>query len=100
MPDWLIPVSLFFPLVAIYLGGTAAQPVGGGGLRQVLGLILSLAVYFVAWRLVHGVLLDRGPVLGGVVLPTLIVMFALPLVTRLGFLLVGVKVMRVAGAGH
>ncbi len=94
MIEWLVAIGVFFPLTAIYLGGMRLEPAGGGGLRQVLGLALTLAVYLVVWRLLHSVLGGIGPVLGGVVLATGISILALPLEARVGYLLVGVKLQR------
>lgn len=99
MLEWLVAVSAFVPLTAIYLGGMKVEPAGGRGIQQVLGLVLTLVVYLVVWRVLHTVLAGLGPVLGGVILATLVSILLLPLEARTGFLMVGVKLKR-TGAGH
>jgi hypothetical protein len=94
MIEWLVALGAFFPLTAIYLGGMRLEPAGGGGLRQVLGLVLTLAVYLAVWRVLHGMLAGIGPVVGGVILATAISILALPFEARIGYLLVGVKLQR------
>ncbi len=99
MLQWLIPVCVFFPLVAIYLGALRVEPAGGRSFQQILGLLLTFAAYLGLWRLLHGVLGGWHPVLGGEILATVLSVLLLPLEARLGFLVAGVKLRRIA-AGH
>ncbi len=94
MLEWLIAVCAFFPLTAVYLGGMRVQPAGGRGIQQVLGLVLTFAVYLIVWRVLHVVLVGLGPVLGGVILATVAAILLLPLEARTGYLMVGVKLKR------
>lgn len=98
MIEWLVPVCAFFPLTAIYLGGLRTEPGGGRGIQQVLGLLLTFVVYLIVWRVLHGMLGGVAPILGGIVLATVIAVLALPLEARLGYLLVGVRLKRIASA--
>lgn len=98
MLEWLIPVCAFFPFTALYLGALRIEPGGGRGLQQVLGLMLTFVVYLVVWRVLHAVLAGLGPILGGVVLATVVTTLLLPLEARLGYLVVGVKLKRIARA--
>jgi len=99
MLEWLVAVCAFVPLTAIYLGGMKIEPAGGRGIQQVLGLVLTLVVYLVVWRVLHTLLAGIGPVLGGVILATVVSILLLPLEARTGFLMVGVKLKRMEG-GH
>lgn len=97
---WLIPVALFWTMAALYLGGMAVDVEGGSGFRQVLGLILTFVAFVVVWGVLHTVLRSMGAVLFGVVVPTLLTILALPVVARVGFRIVGVRVHRAEAHGH
>jgi hypothetical protein len=98
MLEWLVAVCAFFPLVAMYLGGMKVEPAGGRGAQQILGLVLTLVVYLIVWRVLHTVFAGIGPILGGVILATVVSVLLLPLEARTGFLMVGVKLKRIAAA--
>lgn len=98
MLEWLIPLGAFFPFTALYLGALRIQPGGGRGLQQVLGLLLTLVLYVAVWRALHVALAGIGPILGGVVLATVVTTLLLPLEARLGYLVVGVKLKRTGTA--
>src|SRR5437660_3324707 len=68
----VLPISLFWILAAVYLGGWAVELHGGKGLTQVLGLLLSFILWIVAWRLLHGLFMGSGEGLGGSVMVTLL----------------------------
>ena len=97
---WLIPVGLFWTMAALYLGGMAVDVEGGSGFRQVLGLVLTFVVFVGVWGVLHTALRGLGPVLFGMVVPTLLTILALPLVARIGFRIVGVRVHRAEAHGH
>lgn len=97
---WLIPICAFFPVVALYLGGMKVEPGGGGGVQQVVGLLLTFVAFMALWAGLHYAL--QGPLgagLGGAVLPTVIAVLALPLESRLGYVIVGVRMKQVE-PGH
>jgi hypothetical protein len=98
MLEWLIPMCAFFPFAALYLGGLRIEPGGGRGVQQVLGLLLTMVLYLVVWRLLHAALAGVGPLLGGVILATVVTTLLLPLEARLGYLGVGVKIKKTAAA--
>jgi len=98
MLEWLIPMCAFFPFVALYLGGLRIDLSGGRGVQQVLGLLLTFVVYLVVWRALHAALAGVGPILGGVVLATVVTTLLLPLEARLGYLVVGVRLKRLIAA--
>jgi hypothetical protein len=91
----LLPLMLFWTLIAIYLGGWSVDLRGGNGFRQVVGLVLTCILFTVAWKLLHAVFLGFGEVLGGIVIATFIAAALLPSITWLGFKMVGVSVARV-----
>jgi hypothetical protein len=88
----LFPISLFWILEATYLGGWPVDAHGGSGLQQVLGLVVSYVLWVVVWKLLSAGLLGLGPVLGGLMLPTILGAFLLPVTTWIGFKIVGVTV--------
>lgn len=99
MFEWLIPLGAFFPFTALYLGALRIEPAGGKGVQQVAGLVLTLVIYVIVWRVLHAALGGIGPILGGVVLTTVVTTLLLPLEARLGYLAVGVKLKR-TGTAH
>lgn len=99
MAEWLIPISLYWPFAAIYLGATSVEPAGGGGLRQVGGLLLTFVLYGVAWGGLRAVLAGTLPTAAALVAATLLATLLLPLLARLGFIALGVR-LRKGGAGH
>lgn len=98
--EWLTPVAAFWPLAAMYLGGTSIRIEGGGGPRQLGGLLLSFALYLGVFGVVlaalGGVLGTVHTVVAGVVAASLL----LPLACRLGFLVLGVKLRKGEGGHH
>ncbi len=98
MLDWLIPISLFWTLIAVYIGGCPVHVEGGSGTRQVLGLVGTFALYLVVWGLLHAVLGGTGLVTR-VAVPTVVCVLALPLFTAVGFRVMGVRVRLHRGAG-
>lgn len=97
MPDfliWLIPFCLFWLMAALYLGGMAVDVVGGNGVRQVLGLLATFILFMVLWKVLSLALRGTVPVLGEIIVPSLVSVLALPLLSRGGFGILGVRVKR------
>ena len=91
----LLPVMLFWTLIATYLGGWAVDLRGGNGFRQVAGLILTFFLFVVGWKLLHALFVGFGEVLGGIVITTFLASALLPAIAWLGFKMVGVSVAHV-----
>lgn len=101
MIAWIVPVSLFWLVAALYLGGFDLEIEGGGGVRQFLGLILSFVLFVVVFRVLGMVL--SGPLgfgFGAIALPAVLSVALLPIVTRLGFLPLGVKIRKGRAGAH
>ena len=96
---WLIPLALFWPLAALYLGGTAIRIEGGGGVRQIAGLLLHFALFLGVWLGTRTLMtsLASGVVLT-LVVPALLVVLLLPVLARVAFRIVGVRIR--ADEGH
>jgi hypothetical protein len=95
--EWLTPIALFWTVAALYLGGFAITIEGGGGLRHVLGLLATFVLFMVVYGVVHTVLRGMvGPVFS-VALGVLVSTLLLPVLSRVGFMLTGVKIRKVAG---
>lgn len=92
MIPWVIAISLFWMGAALYLGGLDVRIEGGGGVRQTLGLIDSFVLFLLAWWVLRQALGGLGPILGGILLPSAIAAVLIPVLTRIGFRLLGVKV--------
>lgn len=89
---WLSAIALFPILAATYLGGAAIHIEGGGAGRQMAGLMLNYGVFigvFAGLRLAVASL--TGPVLS-VALALLGAAILLPLLARLAFRAVGVRI--------
>lgn len=97
MLQWLVAICIFWIATATYLGGMSVDLEGGSGLRQVIGLIDLLVLYLVVWGVLHSVLSGVAGVYGPVVLPTVLTVLALPILARIAFRIVGVRIKRVEG---
>lgn len=97
---WLVPISLFWAFAALYLGGMNVEFHGGSGLRQVLGLFTTFALFMLIWYGARMALSGLGLVPGEIILPTLIAILTLPLSSRLGFGLFGTRIQRGEATGH
>lgn len=93
MVAWLIPIAVFWPLAALYLGGAPITIEGGGGIRQTGGLFLHLAAFLIVYGLLRTGLSGLiGPVIGGIVVPIVAASVLIPTLGRLTFRAVGVRV--------
>lgn len=97
MLEWLVAVCVFWIATATYLGGMSVDLEGGSGLRQVIGLIDLLLLYLLVWGVLHTVLSGVGGAFGPVILPTVLTVLALPILARIAFRIVGVRIKRVEG---
>lgn len=95
---WLVPIAVFWPLAAMYLGGAPITLEGDGAVRQTVGLLLHFGLYLGAYALL-GTLLSGpvGPVLGGIVVPVVVASALLPLLGRLAFRAVGTRIAPASG---
>ncbi|HJU66095.1 MAG TPA: hypothetical protein VJ596_10480 [Gemmatimonadaceae bacterium] len=98
MLEWLIPVSLFWILAAVLLGALPVNLVGGSGMQQILGLLLMYLFYLAVWGILHRLLGDDIAV--RVIVPTVIATLALPVLAKLAFAIVRVRVVRDQSAAH
>ena len=89
---WLAAMALFPILAALYLGGAAINIEGGGGGRQIAGLLLHYAAFMGAYAVLRLVLQAfAGPVLS-VAFGMVGAAILLPLLARLTFRVVGVRI--------
>lgn len=96
---WLVPVCAFLLVGSMYLGGAPIRIVGGGGIRQTGGLLLSFALFLAVAVLLRGLLAGGMHVFFAVVLSTLAALALLPVVCRIGFWPFGVRLERVEDDG-
>ena len=94
---WLLPVGLFWPIAAIYLGGLFDLR-GGKPVMELVGLVLSFLLTVAVWWALGKALGSIGPILGAIVLPTLLTLAILPLILVLGYRVIGIRVVR--GVAH
>jgi len=91
--DWLVPVTLFWFVVALYFGGLEMEVMGGSGFRQLVGLLLSYVLFIVVWRVVYTV---AGPdTAKGEVIATIVSILTLPIDVMICFRIMGGKIHRV-----
>lgn len=94
MVEWLVPVSLFWALSALYLGGGHVR-IEGGALRQFIGLLDTFVLYLVVWWVVR--MLARGAgVIPSILIATAIASLLLPVLSKVGFRIMGVRLSKAA----
>jgi hypothetical protein len=99
--EWLVPLSAFWIVAATFLGGSPAEIEGGGGARQLLGLLVSLAVYLAAWYGLFAGIRAALPSAWALALATVIAAALVPWWCRLAYRVVGLKVVGPTfAAGH
>lgn len=96
--EWLVPLGLFWTLSAIYLGGWSIELVGGGGLRQVLGVVIAFVLFVAVWGVLRMILSGLGPIFFGVIVPTAITTLLLPLLFRAAYFPMGIRIEKGAQA--
>lgn len=94
--EWLPPICLFWTVIALYLGGFELEIRGGGGVRQLIGVLDTFVLYLAVWALLRMVL--RGPLgtIGGIAAACVITTVLLPILSRIGFLIVRVRITKAA----
>lgn len=98
---WLLPVALYWPLAAMYVGGAPVRIEGGGGVRQILGVLLAfvLSVYF--WRLSRSFLDDVTINFAAILIGTVVTAALIPLFCKLSLRLFGIRLVPADGThGH
>ncbi|MBI4500084.1 MAG: hypothetical protein HY700_02885 [Gemmatimonadetes bacterium] len=95
-----LPFSIFWILIAIFLGGWAVDVRGGNGVTQVLGVLITYVLFVAVWRGLHTALLGVGEVLGGIVITTFLASALLPVLSWIGYKLVGISVEKSHGHAH
>lgn len=98
---WLVPICAFLVAAPMYYGGMAIRIEGGGGVRQTGGLMVSFAAYLAAAILLQGLLEGVMSAFFAVLISTIVALLLVPLISRVGFRVFGVKVERApAGDAH
>jgi hypothetical protein len=96
---WLVPICAFLLVGSMYLGGGPVRIVGGGGVRQTGGLLVSLAVFLAVAVLLRNLLAGGIHMFFAVLLSTIVALLLLPVLCRLGFLVFGVRLERIRDGG-
>ena len=100
MVEWLAPIALFWIVTSIYLGGFALKFEGGSGLTQTLGILATFALFLVVWALLRMVLQGVVGTVPAVVFACVFTTLLLPILARVGFRVVGVRISKTAVAHH
>lgn len=95
---WLAALALFPILAALYLGGAAINIEGGGGGRQVAGLVLHYAAFMGAYTVLRLVIQTFAGTVLSVAFAMVGAAILLPLLARLTFRVVGVRITSAEGA--
>ncbi|HSR41019.1 MAG TPA: hypothetical protein VLL48_02575 [Longimicrobiales bacterium] len=98
--EWLVPVATFWTLAAMYLGGAPIRIEGGGGVRQIGGLLVSFALFLGVFATVRALVSGALGVPVTVVAAVVAASLLLPLLCRVGFRLLGVRISGAGGGGH
>lgn len=92
---WLVPICAFLVAAPMYYGGMAIRIEGGGGVRQTGGLLVSFAAFLAVAILLRGLLEGMMATFFAVVVSTTAALLLVPLISRLGFRVFGVRIVRV-----
>ena len=100
MVEWVSAIAMFWAIAALYLGGFQIRFEGGDGPRQLVGLLICFALYLVVFGVLRMALAGPlGPVVS-VIAAVLVACALIPVVSRLAFRLVGVRIARAVAAHH
>ena len=99
MVSWLVPISVFWIVAALYLGGAAIRIEGGGGPRQLSGLALLFVLFMVVGVVGRVLLTDIVGAGFAVVFATLLGVILVPALAKLAFRVVGVRITSAEGSG-
>lgn len=100
MVQWLVPVCLFATLSALFLGGFPIRFQGGGGPRELVGLLLSFGLYLVLWGALRAALTTPLGAAAGLIVPSAAASLAIPGICWAGFRMAGVRIRRAPRAPH
>ena len=92
MVEWLVPVSLFWTMAALYLGGFRLDIEDGPGIRNLGGLLISFALFLGVWWGLRTGLGAALPALAAVVVAVIVALLLLPVLTRIGFRAMGLRI--------
>jgi hypothetical protein len=87
-------------MAAVYVGGFSLKIEGGSGLTQTLGVFATFALYLVAWALARMLLRGMVGAIPAVVFALLIATVLMPILVRVGFRVLGVRISKAAPAHH
>ena len=94
MIEWVVPVSVYWLIAAVFFGGMYDAE-NGSGVQQLLGLLLTFAVFLlIFWVLRLALGGFMGP-LGRIILPTAIPSMFMGRLGQVVFKLLGVNMKRV-----
>ena len=96
--EWLIPICTSWLVAAIYLGAWPLDIEGGKPPFQVLGVLISVALFVGVWAALHTALGGFG-VLGRLVIPTLLSVLLYPALAWVSFRICGARI-RWGMGGH
>jgi hypothetical protein len=89
--EWLIPISVSWIVAAIYLGAWPLDVKGGKPPLQVLGVLISVALFVGAWAVLHTFLGSLGAV-GRLVIPTALSVLLYPALAWVSFRICGARI--------
>ncbi len=91
---WLVPICAFLVAAPMYYGGMAIRIEGGGGGRQTAGLLVSFGIYLAAAVFLEGLLEGIMAAFFAVTVSTVVALLLVPVISRVGFRVFGVKIVR------
>ena len=94
MVEWVIPISVYWVLGAVFFGGIYDAE-NGSGIQQVIGLLLTFAVFLLLFWVLRLALGNFMGPLGRIILPSVIPAMLLGRIGQVVFKLVGVNMKRV-----
>ena len=100
MVEWVAAVAMFWVIAALYLGGFRIRIEGGDGPRHVIGLVICFVLYLVAFAVLRMALAGQLGAVVSVIVAVPVAAALIPVLSRVAFRLVGVRISRAAAAHH
>jgi hypothetical protein len=87
-------------MAAVYIGGFSLKIEGGSGLSQTLGILTTFVLYLAVWFVGRMALRGLVGTIPAVIFAVLIATLLLPILAKVGFRVLGVRIIKVAPAHH
>lgn len=98
--QWVLVISLFWMISALFLGGAPIRIEGGGGIRQSAALLTSFAAFLALWYGLDAALAGMASPVTSFLAAAGLSALLLPALSIGVFRLLGIRIRRSEGEGH